>query len=123
MGNELTKEVCDQIKIEANEIYWQTHKASIGRDPYTRGLTMFEVAQVPLIEALTEKEFRYQELKDRAQCMVDALEKIKKQCEDGGAKHVAIDDPKGMAIYHSLHLAHQALQQFKDGGKEGENGS
>lgn len=53
-----------------------------------------------------------------SQRMADALEKIKTLCEKGGAKHVAINDAKGMAIYHSLHLAHQALQQFKDGGKE-----
>lgn len=55
----------------------------------------------------------------RAQVLVDALEAIEKWCIESGLKSVAIDDPKGMAIYHSLHLAKNALKQWKSGkGKE-----
>ena len=51
---QLPAEVLKNIKDKANKIYWETHNASVDRDPYCRGLTMFEVAQIPLINALTE---------------------------------------------------------------------
>jgi hypothetical protein len=38
-----------------------------------------------------------------------ALKGVQKYCKEAGLKQVAIDDPKGMAIYHSLHLANEAL--------------
>jgi hypothetical protein len=51
------------------------------------------------------------------------LKEIQKRCKEAGLKQVAIDDAKGMAIYHSLHLANEALcgegEKGKCQGKDG----
>jgi hypothetical protein len=158
---QLPADVLGKIKAEANKIYWETHKVSTERDPYCMGLTMFEVAQVPMINALTEYATRLlqveqenKELKQwkseatellnpildygqskeagiplgkiitntvlerckqatelQAKCdrYEGALKGVQKRCKEAGLKQVAIDDAKGMAIYHSLHLANEAL--------------
>lgn len=101
-NDKLPEEITQAIKTEANKIYWQTHKISKERDPYCFGLTMFEVAQVPLIEALTEKAIKFNDLQVQAQRMADALELVYK---DGAGSQYTID------------AVNKALQQFKDEGK------
>lgn len=115
MGNELAVDT-NAIKIEANEIYWQTHKISIARDPYARGLTMFEVAQVPLIESLTEKAIKYNELQARAQRIADALEEMAEDSCDYDSVDFAetIHSPNCRAC-----KARELVQQFKDGKEVG----
>lgn len=54
MDNQLPTDVLEKLKIDANKLYWETHKVSRKRDPYCMGLTMFEVAQEPIIKVLTE---------------------------------------------------------------------
>lgn len=50
---------------------------------------------------------------EKAQRLADALEKIIEWVNDTGIKNVAIDDKKGMALYHSKHLSLNALQKWR----------
>lgn len=115
-NDKLPEEIRNRIKIEANEIYWQTHKISKGRDPYCMGLTMFEVAQVPLIEALTAKQLKYDELQAQAQCMAEDIQLMLDQ-------FALNPELSWFDIAHKMKgIGLDALRQFKDGkGKEVEN--
>jgi hypothetical protein len=77
-NTQLPAELMDKIKAEANIIYWETHKASIERDPYTRGLTMFEVAQVPIINALTEYATKLHQVEQENRDLKETVNEIRK---------------------------------------------
>jgi hypothetical protein len=72
---------------------------------------------LPLGASITDEAVKrlkaYDELRIEAQRLADALEKIIEWANDSGMKEVAIDDKKGMALYHSKHLALNALQQWR----------
>lgn len=58
--------------------------------------------------------------KKKAQVLADALEKIQEWCKDSGLKNCNIGNKLHMAVYHSLHLAKNALTNYageKEAGK------
>jgi hypothetical protein len=72
----------------------------------------FERVQQSAIHYANRKD-EVEKQRDELQAKCDKYEKalkgVQKYCKEAGLKQVAIDDTKGMAIYHSLHLANEAL--------------
>lgn len=115
----LANEISEKIKADA-EHYANVQIGDKGKFSDYAFLCKWQNAYDDYTAGATEWAGWFVKLKEREDSYRTALRNIIIWCEESGLKNIALDDKKGMAIYHSLHLAKNALADYR--GKEGENG-